>query len=379
MQIPESNAKLKEGVAAWNAWHREKLLTLPRHGKQCINLHPADLSGMDLRGANFERTSFFSANLQGANLSGANFREADLRAADFSGANFSNTSLEAARCAMANFTGANFTGADLSYAFDFSGDFCQCDFTGANLAWVDFRDADLQETNFHGAILFENDFNRACMDRTKLVDVDLSRVTRLEDVRHYGPSLVDTNTILKSRGEIPHSFLKGCGLSDEFIRNIRSLIFDTEPADSCLICYWNLDNEFVRRLYAHLWKTNTRCDLFACDLRKLPPDCRRVHDFDRLILVFSQHAAYGEFLEPVVKVALKKEFQWKRPVLFPVQVDDLKIDDSRPKIETGWVAGTRDIRRMFDFRDWRNPVEYQRALDGLMHGMGMKNKTRIPS
>jgi len=371
MEIPEAMAKLKAGdIPAWNAWHREQLL-LPKVGKGYIHLIKPDFRGADLRGVNFERIGFVWGNLQGANLSGTNFYNTDVRFADFSGANLSGADLHYIRCAGAKFTGANFSGADLSWTSDLGGDLSRANFTGANLSWTNFFDTNLKDANFARAVLFETSFDGACMDGTVLTDVDLSHARGLDQVCHRGPSLVDVNTILKSRDRIPEEFLRSCGLSDEFIRNIPSLIFDLEPADSCMVYYWNPDNEFARRLCSSLWEAKARCGLFETDLItqykcQIKPGLK---GYDRLILVLSRHRQDDKWLEPLVKKALKREIKWKRQVLFPVQ-----LDDSELKIETGWAASMFYTRPCIDFRNWKNPKEYQHALDDLMRSMGIRRR-----
>jgi hypothetical protein len=61
--------------------------------------------------------------------------------------------------------------------------------------------------------------DRASLDRatcfsTVFTDVDLSEVKGLKSVRHYGPSLVSTDTLFRSKGKIPKAFLQGCGVPD---------------------------------------------------------------------------------------------------------------------------------------------------------------------
>ena len=62
MANPEDLARLRMGIAAWNAWRN-------LHADLDADLSEADLSRMDLREADLART-----NLEGANLSGANLR-----------------------------------------------------------------------------------------------------------------------------------------------------------------------------------------------------------------------------------------------------------------------------------------------------------------
>ena len=58
-------------------------------GGQCVAIKAphADLHGMKLRGANFDRADLRNADFSYADLRGARFRGAKLRRADFSGAN----------------------------------------------------------------------------------------------------------------------------------------------------------------------------------------------------------------------------------------------------------------------------------------------------
>jgi hypothetical protein len=91
-------AKLKEGVADWNAW-REKN----------PNVRP-DLSGADLRGLNLMRANLMGANLQGAELITAILCWAKLCAANLRTANLSGAVLTGADLADADLTGCRVFG-----------------------------------------------------------------------------------------------------------------------------------------------------------------------------------------------------------------------------------------------------------------------------
>jgi len=88
-----------------------------------VELHLADLRGVDLRGA----------DLRSAGLSGANFHLANLSGADLSGA-----SLAQAKLFLANLSRTNLSGTDLS---------------GANLHLANLSGTDLSKTNLNGADL----------------------------------------------------------------------------------------------------------------------------------------------------------------------------------------------------------------------------------
>ena len=110
MADQEQVDRLKQGVAAWNAWR----------GRDEWNTH-IDLDWADLSEANLVRADLSGADLWKANLSGADLRHADLRRANLGGANLSRANLSRANLHEANFSKANlieayFGNADLTDA-----------------------------------------------------------------------------------------------------------------------------------------------------------------------------------------------------------------------------------------------------------------------
>jgi uncharacterized protein YjbI with pentapeptide repeats len=100
------------------------------------NLSGADLSKLNLTGA----------NLRGADLSGATLSQANLTNADLTGAN-----LEGAVLNSVNLSGASLTGANLKSASLENADLSYAGFISANLEAANLKDAKLQFTNFRGA------------------------------------------------------------------------------------------------------------------------------------------------------------------------------------------------------------------------------------
>ena len=167
-----------------------------------------DLSGATLGGANLFAACLPFANLSGANLSGAFLRQADLNLANLSGAN-----LTWAYLPFANLTGANLTSANLSGA----------NLMRANLGGAVLTEANLSGVNFSGGFI-DGGFHNSIMAGTIFSNVDLSRARGLETVRHMGPSTIGIDTIYKSRGRIPETFLRGCGVPDALIAYVPSLL-----------------------------------------------------------------------------------------------------------------------------------------------------------
>lgn len=106
----------------------------------------------------------------------------------------------------------------------------------------DLVQADLSGANLSGAVLAN-----ATSGYTSFGDNDLGQVKGLETVIHFGPSKIDVGTIYKSQGKIPEVFLRGCGVPESFIVQMRALVASTEAIQfySCFISYSSKDQDFA--------------------------------------------------------------------------------------------------------------------------------------
>ena len=177
MANEEQLAILKQGVEVWNKWREENLNTE-------IYLNGANLNKADLVLANLSY-----ANLSFSDLSEAQLSSVDLEGSDLSGANLKSTVIIGADLSFVNFSEANLNGADL---------------TNSDLGSVNFWGADLTGSNFATVEVHDTIFGHS----------DLSQILGIDDVRHYGPSSISTDTFALSKGKIPENFLRGCGLPD---------------------------------------------------------------------------------------------------------------------------------------------------------------------
>ena len=183
MANDEDVARIRQGVAVWNAWrsqNQERRVNLSRANLSEANLSEANLTAgrTSARRTSAVRTSAV-ANLSGANLSSANLSRANL-----SGANLSSANLIEANLSSANLIGANFIGANLSIA-------PLCD---ANLIGADLSGANLSSANLIGAWLGE----------TVFANVNLNAAKGLDACLHLGPSVLDHRTLQRS-GRLPLS------------------------------------------------------------------------------------------------------------------------------------------------------------------------------
>jgi uncharacterized protein YjbI with pentapeptide repeats len=141
------------------------------------------LAGADLTGAKLVRVNLCRADLTEANLRG-----------DLSYANLSYAKVANANLTEANLTDARLNGADLK---------------GAILNRATMRGIQLGDAVF---------------GFTVLADVDLSEASGLDSVEHTGPSSIGLDTLYKSQGRIPDTFLRGAGVPEEVIEHLLPLI-----------------------------------------------------------------------------------------------------------------------------------------------------------
>lgn len=363
MASPEHLKILKLGVEVWNKWREEN------RGVK------VDLTGADLRDANLRRADLYTANLTGADLYEANLKYANLHGAGLSGANLSKTdlfkaSLSGAILFRADLFEASLTGADLYEADLYEADLTGADLSGAILSEANLSEANLSETDLSsadltGAKLSGTKLQSATFNKTLLVDIDLSNVENLEKAGHRGSSYIDINTIIRSKENIPKSFLRGIGLPDSFIEYISTLTNQTFQYYSCFISYSNKDQGFADRLYADLQNMGVRC-WFAPEDMKIGDKIRdridqsiRVHD--KLLLVLSKNSINSEWVEDEVEAAYEQEQSRGTTVLFPIRLDNAVMDTKK-----AWAAKLRRSRHIGDFTNWKDHDSYQNAFDRLL-------------
>jgi hypothetical protein len=359
MAYPDHRKILEEGIEAWNKWRRDN-----------PNIKP-DLSGVDLRETDLGRVNFNKVNLYNARLSGAN-----LCGANLSGANISKAMLKRATLTGATLSGADLNGANLDGA----------DFSQANLVSANFNEAVLTGTNFIGARLWFTtiracnmsgaNFTKSRMNRTIFAEVDLSTTHGLEKVEHQGPSTVGIDTVHRSQGKIPEIFLRGAGVSDDFIAFIRA-VGGAIQFYSCFISYSTKDQLFAERIYAYLQAKGVRCWFAPHDvqggkqLHEQIDNAIQVHE--RLLLILSPSSIQSEWVKTEIAKARKREVLEKRRMLFPVL---LKISYKKLQEWECFDADTgkdsaREIREYYipDFSQWELPEKFKEEFEKLVRDL----------
>jgi uncharacterized protein YjbI with pentapeptide repeats len=301
----EHLALLGQGSAIWNEWRLRSRDIQP------------NLSGADLSGANLGAAYLGGADLYKANLSGARLGGTDLSGADLSEANL----------------GATYLGG-----------------------------ADLHETNLSGTIL-----NEAIFYKTIFLEVDLETTIGLDNCEHRGPSAIDFQTLSRS-GNLPISFLRGCGLPDNLIDYLSSLRGEAIQFYSCFIRYSSKDQVFADRLHADLQNQGVRCWFAPHDLpigaKTWDAIDEAIRLRDKLLLILSKASIASEWVEDEVNKAYAEERSRKEVVLFPIRIDDAMMSTAEP-----WAVKLRDQRNIGDFQRWEKPAEYQKSLDRLLRDL----------
>jgi uncharacterized protein YjbI with pentapeptide repeats len=331
MANPEHLAVLNEGIEAWNRWREDHPKTRP-----------------DLR----------EASLHGAILSKAVLTAAVLNGADLIGANLIGASLHGA-----NLIGANLIGANLN---------------GVNLSWADLSNANFSETNlFHAnlrrAKLDRADFTNARVGHTTFADVDLGTVIGLRTIEHSYPSTIGIDTIYKSKGKIPHAFLRGAGVPDVFITYMESLNSTGIEFYSLFISYSTRDQEFAERLHADLQANGVRCWFAPLKLRGgnwLDEQLEgAIREYDKLLLIVSEASMASDWVKWEVSNALSREEKEGKRVLFPIRLCSYeKLDEWKCPGRFPGSDLAPAVRRYFipDFSNWTNPAAYSKAFDRLL-------------
>jgi hypothetical protein len=143
-----------------------------------------------------------------------------------------------------------------------------------------------------------------------LLDVNLSDVRNLEACLHVAPCFIDHRTLQRS-GPLPLSFLRDCGLQDNLIGYLPSLLNQPIQFYSCFLSHSSKDDEFARRLYADLQDKGVRCWFAAEDLkvgdRIRDTIDRMIRVRDKLLVVLSENSIASQWVEDEVEAAIEEE------------------------------------------------------------------------
>src|SRR5260370_27483766 len=191
----------------------------------------------------------------------------------------------------------------------------------------------------------------------EFIDSDLSGVKGLDRVKHDSYSMIDFNTINRSKSAIPKAFLRSAGARYSLIDAIHSL--KSFEYYSCFISYSSKDEEFATRLHTDLVAKGVRCWFAPHDMKTGDKIRTRIDESilgnDKLLLVLSEHSIGSQWVEQEVETALDKERERKQVVLFPI-----KLENMIRETKTEWPAFMRGTRQIKNLRRWKTASAYMR-------------------
>jgi len=305
--------------------------------------HKADFSRCEMQEIMFDEAHLIATRLRGAGLVEASFRSAKLFRADLRGSD-----LTQAQCADAEWTDARLGSARLHEV-----DFVRCRMFGADCRGAEFLRANLRQTKF----------DEAWLGHTRIRECDLSSTFGLENVKHFGPTSLDAETMARS-GKLPTAFLYGAGVP-------ASQTKDPSPQEAsprvpiCFVAFTGRDAELANRLRLDLMANGVRTWLQPEEVRWDGIELDR-SPCDRLIVICSRAALQSRALVREIEGALAREERERADVLVPVRVDDYVVDEWEHEQKPAVLAKT-----VGDFRSWKNQELYRSALDWLLHALSM--------
>lgn len=430
MANPEHLKILEQGVDAWNEWSKKQSWlkdviignVLFQNSTTGANFSGADLSNRSLMKANLfhaifddanisnsdfrdaslgeasfinaslVNANFMNADMRGVNLFGAKLRDADFRYADLSGSNLMGCDLTGGNFQGANLSNVDFTGSNLSDTHTtFSSGAIKSvtvqNLHGANLSFANLKSAILEYADLSNANLQGVDLEAARFKKTILNNTNLCNAKNLLSCKHGGPSVIDYNTIIKSKS-LPKEFLNGCGLNDWQIESAKLSQPDLRPDQisyiistieklrignpvqihNLFISYSHSDSKFIEHLEKHLknrkvlfWRDVH--DATAGPLEKVV--VRAMKQNPVVLIVLSKASTKSDWVQFEVRKARELELDLERNILCPIALDDSwKI--------SGWPERVRqqiEEYNILDFSKWESESEFKMMFEKLIKGL----------
>ena len=332
------------------------------------NLYFSDLSGANLRGAHLFRSDLSRSDLREANLTAASLVRADLtgcclRGVNLRGADLSYADLSRADLEGANLAGANLTATKLSWANLTGVVLRNAKMNGTVLDLADLSGSELRGATLVRVTLDDAVFEDVLLEMTLFADCDLSRVMGLQSVRHAGPSIIGADSLGRSRGLIPESFLRSAGVAEALIASQPQLQGFRRADPRVLLLGSVKDAAFIERVLEDLRGSGMFCwRLFVDDEESFQSQegvLDRAVNYDRLALVCSANSLENPFGSRFFSELTRDGSSASGRSLLPVAIDDQLYRSGEQLCE--------DLRSLetVDLRGWETPEVYKQGLATL--------------
>ena len=92
-----------------------------------------------------------------------------------------------------------------------------------------------------------------------------------------------------------------------------------------------------------------------------------------MILILSEGAIASDWVEREVTRGLDEERERKQVVLFPIRLDDVVMQTTKP-----WTRLLRGQRNIGDFTRWKDHDAYQKSFDRLLRDLAVQQGPKVP-
>jgi len=334
----------RQGKQTWNRWREEHPDIRP--DLSYANLYSDDLSQMNLREALLQHVNFADASLVGSDLRAANLDGADLSAADMRQVLLQKSRLTATTLRFTYLDSADLEEADLRMAYFFRTSLTDANFTGVRIGQTTFG------------------------------DLDLRSVKGLETLVASFPSTLGMNTVERSKGKLPDSFLRLIGLSDEAIRYVHTVKETPFYTPQCFLAYSWEEKAFADRLYEDLQQCGIRCwhvpHYVSAESGSGYTDegvGGLLQPGDRFIVVASAALLAHERIKFEIGTAGAVSRQEKQPTVLLLRLGN--FEQSRWREQFSQLASRWPT---YDFSHWQDDNEYHHQLHRLVQALRQRRE-----
>lgn len=204
----------------------------------------------------------------------------------------------------------------------------------------------------------------------------------MDTIEVSGPCSIDFST-LQTTGALPKIFLQKIGFPSLFVDYLPDFFSTAIRFFPVFLSHSAKDKEFARKLYDDLIKRGILVWFDEINLK--PGDdayesiSRGISHFDKMILVCSQKSLEESWwVDREIDRALSKERKLTKKkgervdIIIPIKIDDF-LDE--------WEGAKKDdILRYIaaDFRNWRDEIKYNSALEELIRALHVDKSDQKP-
>ena len=352
------------------------------------HLSHTELSGANLYGANLKNAFLSNTDLSKANLHNADLREAKIINCDLQKTKLQKANLNCSTLDSVTLIDANICEAILNYAYINNSIMNGANFTGVDLSETRLNHCYLYEsklnktklfgTSFLSCSLKNTDFSGAEMGNTILSNVDLS-TANIDGIIHYSYSSIGIDTLFKSQGEIPISFLRDAGVPEIMIEYADSLLFSPIQYYSAFISYSHKDEDFAKQLHSALREIDARVWYAPEDMKR----GQKMHEqidqairhHDKLLIVLSEKSMNSSWVKHEIKKARQEEREHGKRKLFPISIAPFEKIKQWELIDADEGRDlAQEIREYYipDFSNWKNPDIFSEEFAKLRRDMQLE-------